>query len=99
MKRLGVFVGVALGIGVAFASDIHGIIEEIDEANKTIKVNAQIIKVMPYTEIEQEGCGKGWDTPKTFSQLKVNDVVEVDIFYDNGKMIAKEIEIGCGRAY
>ncbi|RDU70770.1 DUF5666 domain-containing protein [Helicobacter brantae] len=99
MKRLGVFIGVALGLSVACASDVRGIIEEIDDANKTIKVNNQIIKVMPYTEIEQEGCGSGWDTPKTFSQLRVNDVVEVDVFYDNGKMIAKEIEIGCGRAY
>lgn len=97
MKKLIVFLGLSLSI--AFASDIRGVIEEIDDANKTIKVNNQIIKVMPYTEIEQEGCGKGWDTPKTFAQLKINDVVEVDVFYDNGKIIAKEIEIGCGRAY
>lgn len=97
MKKFIAFLG--LGLSIAFASDIRGVIEEIDDANKTIKVNNQIIKVMPYTEIEQEGCGGGWDTPKTFAHLKVNDVVEVDVFYDNGKMIAKEIEIGCGRAY
>lgn len=97
MKKFIAFLGLSLSI--AFASDIRGVIEEIDDANKTIKVNNQIIKVMPYTEIEQEGCGGGWDTPKTFAQLKVNDVVEVDVFYDNGRMIAKEIEIGCGRAY
>lgn len=87
------------GASCVFASDIRGIIEEINDEQKTIKVNGNIIKVMPYTEIEQDGCGIGWDTPKTFSQLKINDIVEVDIFYDNGKMIAKEIEIGCARAY
>lgn len=88
-----------LGASWVFASDIRGIIEEIDDEKKTIKVNGNIIKVMPYTEIEQDGCGVGWDTPKTFSQLKVKDIVEVDVFYDNGAMIAKEIEVGCVSAY
>lgn len=87
------------GVSCVFASDIRGIIEEINDEQKTIKVNGNIIKVMPYTEIEQDGCGIGWDTYKTFAELKVNDVVEVDVFYDNGQIIAKEIEIGCWRAY
>lgn len=89
----------ALVTYATWASDIRGVIEAMDNTNKTITVNGSVIKVMPYTEIEQDSCGFGWDTDKTFSELKIDDVVEIDVFYDNGQMIAKEIEIGCWRAY
>ncbi|WP_300643554.1 DUF5666 domain-containing protein [uncultured Helicobacter sp.] len=100
MSPIKTFVSIfAFATSVAMASDIKGTIQAIDDTNKTITVNGVVIKVMPYTEIEQDGCGIGWDTYKTFSELKVDDVVEIDVFYDNGKMIAKEIEIGCWKAY
>lgn len=84
---------------LALASDFRGVIQAIDSENKTITINDTVIKVMPYTEIEQDSCGLGWDTYKTFSELKIDDIVEVDVFYEDGKIIAKEIEIECWRAY
>lgn len=81
------------------STDIYGIIEKINNKEKTIQVNTNIVKVMPYTEIKQEGCRSDWDIPKIFSQLNIGDVVEIDVFYNNGTIIAKEIEVKCIRAH
>ncbi|WP_300643550.1 DUF5666 domain-containing protein [uncultured Helicobacter sp.] len=90
-----------LGMSSAMFADNYGVIEGIDEANKTISVNKTTIKVLPYTKIEEEACGNGWDTPKKFSDLKVGQVIEVDFMgAENNILIAKEIEIQCAnRAY
>lgn len=98
MKKIVLGFFIALGIGFA---DNLGVIDFIDEKNKTITIQQTIIKVMPYTKIEQETCGNGWDTPKKFSDLKVGQVVEVDFMgAEKNILIAKEIEIRCnGTAY
>lgn len=82
--------------------DFTGVIELIDNDNKTIKVNGTIIQVMQYTKIEQDSCGFGWDLYKKFSDLSVGQIIEVDTnYYTNNIPIAKEIEIKCqsNRAY
>ncbi|WP_121021188.1 DUF5666 domain-containing protein [Helicobacter vulpis] len=98
MKKL------ALGlvaVGVVCASDFKGIIENIDATQKTIAINGMVIKVMPYTKIEQDACGVGWDKAKKFVDLKKGDLVKVDLLHHNTTPIAEEIEIKCmdQRAY
>lgn len=99
MKKL-VLSSLLLGAS-AFASDITGIIQTIDNAKKTITINGNAIAVMPYTKIEQDACGIGWDTPKKFADLKKGDLVEVDLMYSQNGLIAEDIEIKCmnNRAY
>ncbi|RDU69490.1 hypothetical protein CQA62_02240 [Helicobacter cholecystus] len=93
MKKL-LLTGMLVGVS-AFASDITGIIQKIDNAQKTITLNGNTIKVMPYTKIEQDSCGIGWDTPKKFSDLKVGDLIEVDFMHSQGGLVAEDIEIKC----
>lgn len=100
MKK--VIFGVAFaGLSLVLGSDLKGIIQAIDQNQKTITINGMIIGVMPYTKIEQDGCSMGWDTPKKFADLKNGDLVEVDLIYNNDRPIAKDIEIECmqNRAY
>ncbi|WP_300643469.1 hypothetical protein [uncultured Helicobacter sp.] len=52
-------IAVILSTGALMASDFKGMIDSIDNANKTIQVNGNTIKVMPYTKIKQESCGIG----------------------------------------
>lgn len=82
-------------------ADIKGIIQSIDSDKKTITINGTVIGVMPYTKIEQDSCGMGWDTPKKFADLKQGDFVDIDLIYNNNMPIAEEIEIKCmkNRAY
>lgn len=92
----------ALLASLSFAlADNYGIIESVDAANKTISVNKTVIKVLPYTRIEEDACMNGWDTPRQFQDLKPGQVVEVDFMgVENNVLIAKEIEIKCAnRAY
>lgn len=96
MKKIWLFLFVA---SVIWASDIKGVIESIDDGNKTIKVGGNLIYVLPYTEIEKDSCGSGWDIPQKFADLRVNDTVKIDVFYDNGRIMAKEIDVLCYRAY
>ncbi|RDU70768.1 DUF5666 domain-containing protein [Helicobacter brantae] len=88
------------GLSLGFA-DNYGIIEAVNNNDKTIVVNQTTIKILPYTKIEEEACGSGWDTPKKFADLKVGQVVEVDFMgAENNVLVAKEIEIQCAnRAY
>lgn len=88
-------------LSVVVGSDIKGIIQAIDDNQKTITVNGSIIKVMPYTKIEQDACSMGWDTLKKFADLKTGDLVDVDLIYNDNKLIAEDIEIKCkkNRAY
>lgn len=98
MKKL----TLALLASLSFAfGDNYGIIEAINANEKTISVNKTTIKILPYTKIEEEACGNGWDVPKTFNDLKVGQVIEVDFMgVENNILIAKEIEIQCAnRAY
>lgn len=92
-----------LAIGsLAFAdSDFEGVIESINNADKTIKVNGQIIKVLPNTVIEEDSCYLAWDVSRKFSELKVGDIVEMDVFPSNNMLTASKIEIQCvrNRAY
>lgn len=85
----------------AFASDITGIIQAIDNAKKTITINGNAIAVMPYTKIEQDSCGIGWDSDKKFADLKKGDLVEVDLMNSSSGLVAEDIEIKCmkNRAY
>lgn len=87
---------------LAFAdSDFEGVIEAINDADKTIKVNGQIIKVLPNTVIEEDSCYLAWDVSRKFSELKVGDIVEMDVFPSNNLLTASKIEIQCvkNRAY
>ncbi|RDU70769.1 DUF5666 domain-containing protein [Helicobacter brantae] len=92
-----------LAIGsLAFAdSDFEGVIESISDADKTIKVNGQIVKVLPNTVIEEDSCYLAWDVSRKFSELKVGDIVEMDVFPSNNMLTASKIEIQCvkNRAY
>lgn len=89
-------------VGLNFVlADIKGIIQSIDSDKKTITINGTVIGIMPYTKIEQDSCGMGWDTPKKFVDLKQGDFVDIDLIYNNNMPIAEEIEIKCmkNRAY
>ncbi|ANV98617.1 hypothetical protein BBW65_07320 [Helicobacter enhydrae] len=77
------------------ASDIKGLIQSINDSDKTISVNHTIIKVIPYTEIERESCRGDWDMPQQFKDIKIGDYVKIDIFYNENQIVAKEIEIKC----
>ena len=94
-------IAVILSTGALMASDFKGMIDSIDNANKTIQVNGNTIKVMPYTKIKQESCGIGWDSAKKFADLKVGDLVEVDLMHGDKGLVAEDIEIKCmnNRAY
>lgn len=98
MKKI--IFGLFASLSLSFA-DNYGIIESVNNADKTIVVNQTKIKVLPYTKIEEEACDNGWDTPKKFADLKAGQVVEIDFMgVENNILIAKEIEIQCAnRAY
>lgn len=99
MKKLAIG-AVSLGASV-FATDIAGVIQSINNAKKTITVSGSTIAVMPYTKIEQESCGMGWDSAKKFSDLKKGDLVEVDLMDGGQGFVAENIDIQCmkNRAY
>ena len=77
------------------ASDFKGMIDSIDNANKTIQVNGNTIKVMPYTKIKQESCGIGWDSAKKFVDLKQGDFIKVGLAKNSQNMVAEKIKIKC----
>ncbi|RDU71794.1 DUF5666 domain-containing protein [Helicobacter brantae] len=77
------------------AMDLKGMIEGIDDSSKTIQVNGNTIKVMPYTKIKQESCGIGWDSAKKFVDLKKGDFIKVDLSKNSQKMVAEKIKIKC----
>lgn len=86
---------VILSTGALMASDFKGMIDSIDDANKTIQVNGNTIKVMPYTKIKQESCGIGWDSAKKFVDLKQGDFIKVDLAKNSQNMVAEKIKIKC----
>lgn len=75
-------------LSTAFAGQ-NGVIEAIDDANKTITVNGTVIQVLPNTKIEEDSCWLPWDISKKFADLKVGDINEVPT--------TTEIEIQCIR--
>ncbi|RDU70767.1 DUF5666 domain-containing protein [Helicobacter brantae] len=99
MKKL--LIGAMLVGASLYASDIKGVIQSINNAKKTITVNGSTIAVMPYTKIEQESCGMGWDSDKKFADLKKGDLVEVDLMNGGQGLVAESIDIQCmkNRAY
>lgn len=103
MKKIIFGVIAVLGLSNAmFAdNDYEGVIESIDNANKTITVNNQVIKVLPNTKIEEESCYLAWDVSRKFAELKVGDIVEMEVFPSNNALTASKIEIQCvkNRAY
>ncbi len=88
-------IAVILSTGALMASDFKGMIDSIDNANKTIQVNGNTIKVMPYTKIKQESCGIGWDSAKKFVDLKQGDFIKVDLAKNSQNMVAEKIKIKC----
>lgn len=88
-------IALILSTGALIASDFRGIIDGIDNANKTIQVNRNTIKVMPYTKIKQESCGIGWDSARKFVDLKQGDVVKINLAKNSAEMIAEKIKIKC----
>lgn len=88
-------IAVILSTGTLMASDFKGMIDSIDNANKTIQVNGNTIKVMPYTKIKQESCGIGWDSAKKFVDLKQGDFIKVDLAKNSQNMVAEKIKIKC----
>lgn len=98
MKKVALALLATFSIGLA---DNYGVIEGINDAQKTITVNKTTIKVLPHTKIEEEACRDGWDTPRQFADLKVGQMIEIDFMgAENNMLIAKEIEIKCAnRAY
>lgn len=88
-------IAVILSTGALMASDFKGMIDSIDDANKTIQVNGNTIKVMPYTKIKQESCGIGWDSAKKFVDLKQGDFIKVGLAKNSQNMVAEKIKIKC----
>lgn len=86
---------VILSTEALMASDFKGMIDSIDNANKTIRVNGNTIKVMPYTKIKQESCGIDWDSAKKFADLKQGDFIKVDLAKNSQNMVAEKIKIKC----
>lgn len=103
MKKIifGVIAILGLSSAVFADNDYEGVIESIDNANKTITVNNQVIKVLPNTKIEEESCYLAWDVSRKFAELKVGDIVEMEVFPSNNVLTASKIEIQCvkNRAY
>lgn len=103
MKKIifGVIAVLGLSNAVFADNDYEGVIESIDNANKTITVNSQVIKVLPNTKIEEESCYLAWDVSRKFAELKVGDIVEMEVFPSNNVLTASKIEIQCvkNRAY
>lgn len=103
MKKIALGLVAILGLSSAvFAdNDFEGVIEGIDNANKTITVNGQVIKVLPNTKIEEDSCYLAWDVSRKFAELKVGDIVEMEVFPSNNILTASKIEIQCvkNRAY
>ncbi|WP_027326884.1 DUF5666 domain-containing protein [Helicobacter pametensis] len=97
MKKLALF----LLLGSLVIADQKGVIESIDHQNKTITVNGSLIKVLPNTKIEEDSCWLAWDISKKFADLRVGDIVELDLFYSGDMLTASKIEIQCvrNRAY
>ncbi|ANV98618.1 hypothetical protein BBW65_07325 [Helicobacter enhydrae] len=100
MKKLIGF-SMLLCASLAFADDFEGVIEQIDDTNKTITINGVAIKILPQTKIEEDSCWMPWDISKRFADLKVGDIVEVDLMHHNNMGAAKKVEIQCvrNRAY
>lgn len=98
MKKL--LLSALIFVGICFA-DQEGVIEAIDFENKTITVAGMQIKVLPNTQIEEDSCWLLWDVSRRFIDLKVGDIIELDIAYSNNMPIATKIEIQCvrNRAY
>lgn len=96
MKKLlaSVILG-AMCVSAMNAMDLKGMIEAISDADKTIQVNDNTIKVMPYTKIKQESCGVGWDSAKKFVDLKKGDFIKVNLSKNSQEMIAEKIKIKC----
>lgn len=88
-------IAVILSTGALMASDFKGMIDSIDNANKTIQVNGNTIKVMPYTKIKQESCGIGQDSAKKFVDLKQGDFIKVGLAKNSQNMVAEKIKIKC----
>ncbi|WP_305862344.1 DUF5666 domain-containing protein [Helicobacter cholecystus] len=84
-----------LNAGVLMAMDFKGVIESIDNTNKTIRVNNNTIKVMPYTKIKQESCGMSWSSAKKFVDLKEGDIVKINLAKNSTEMVAEKIKIKC----
>lgn len=86
-------------------ADNWGIIEKIDGQNKIIIVNQSKLKILPFTQIEEEVCLENgfhsMDIPRTFKDLKVGQVVELDFFgTEDNILLVEDIEIKCAnRAY
>lgn len=100
MKKL-VLATLMLG-SLAFAdNDFEGVIESISDADKTIQVNGQKVKILPNTMIEEDSCYLAWDVSRKFAELKVGDIVELEVFQSNNLLTASKIEIQCvkNRAY
>lgn len=97
--------GLVAVLGVSSAvladNDFEGVIENIDNAQKTITVNGRVIKVLPNTKIEEDSCYLAWDVSRKFAELKVGDIVEMEVFPSNNVLTASKIEIQCvkNRAY
>lgn len=92
MKKI--LFSVILTMSLAIADDIKGFIESINRIDKTIVVNKTLIQVQPYTKIEKDTCW-GLDISSKFSNLKVADLVDVDVMMYQDILVAEEIEIKC----
>lgn len=88
---------IAFSISLLIGADIVGFIEKIDNTNKTITVNKTVIQVYPYTKIEKDACW-GFDRRLKFQDLKISDLVEVDILYYQDIPMAEEIEVKCNNS-
>lgn len=94
MKKI-LALGFALGASLALAKDIEGIVESIDSSAKSIVVSGNTIIIKPNTKIKYDGCKGERDSYKKFSDIQVDDFVDVDITTSKSALIAKSIEIQC----
>ena len=72
----------ALCVGGLFAggNDFRGVIDKVDEANKTITINGYVVQIIPQTRIKLDDCGVfGTDKYGKFTDLKQGAFAKVKI--------------------
>lgn len=84
IKLLSLFFAVALASPLAFANDVEGEIESLDQEEKTVKVQGITFHVNDDTRYD--------DGVKSFDDLEEGQTVEVDFEYREGRHYATEIE-------
>lgn len=78
MKKLALSLVLCVSGVFAGGNDFRGVIDKIDEANKTITINGYVVQIVPQTRIKLDDCGVfGTDKSGKFLDLKQGEFVKV----------------------